>query len=206
MLPGTPSVPCAAVRDRRHRRSNALAALAVTSALAVGTACGSSRVVEQPAPAEPTTTTTTTAPAPRQLTQTATAVGAELEVFADWPGDPSSAPAAQAAAPAGVRPIPRPGLNSAGARKTDAGWVFSNPTYHGNPLTMVVTDNRGDWLKVMIPARPNGQQGWVRASDVTLGEHGFHGALTLSDFTLRVWNGEELIAESGSTSSTAGSR
>jgi hypothetical protein len=48
---------------------------------------------------------------------------------------------------------------------------------------------------VGMAARPNGQEGWVRASDVTVAAHQFHGELTLSDFTLRMWNGDELIAE-----------
>jgi lipoprotein-anchoring transpeptidase ErfK/SrfK len=174
-------------------------ALAVAIALLLASACSSSRAAEEPTPPPPeSSTTTTTAPAPTYRTQTATAQVPELEVFADWPGDPSAAPPPPpppAVEPAGVRPIPRPGFNSAGARKTASGWVFTNPTFYGNPLTMVVTENRGDWLRVMIPARPNGQQGWVRASDVTLGEHQFHGTLTLSDFTLKVWNGEELIAQ-----------
>jgi lipoprotein-anchoring transpeptidase ErfK/SrfK len=33
-----------------------------------------------------------------------------------------------------------------------------------------VTADRGDWLKVRLPSRPNGQEAWVRTTDVTLTE------------------------------------
>lgn len=125
-------------------------------------------------------------------TKVVTATGPTLEVFAVRPGsgDPPPAPAE------GERPpIPRPGLNSAGVRKTADGWAFENPTYFGNPLVNVVTDERDGWFKVMVAARPNGQEGWVRASDVTVAEHDFHGELDLSDRLLRMWQGDRLLTE-----------
>jgi lipoprotein-anchoring transpeptidase ErfK/SrfK len=145
-------------------------------------------------------TTTTTAPLPDHTTETVTANGATLEVFAQKP-DATAEPIEPAqetptATPSGgLAPIPRFDLNSAGVRATFTGWSYDNPTYFGNPLTMVVTERDDQWVKVKVPARPNGQEGWVRASDVTVAAHQFHGELTLSDFTLRMWNGTELIAE-----------
>jgi lipoprotein-anchoring transpeptidase ErfK/SrfK len=50
-------------------------------------------------------------------------------------------------------------------------------------------------VKVAIPARPNGQEGWVRASDVTLSQHQFHAELIVSERLLTVWNGNEQIAQ-----------
>ena len=40
-----------------------------------------------------------------------------------------------------------------------------------------------------IPARPNSQEGWIRASDVVLTESEFRMELTLSTFTLQVFQG-----------------
>ena len=58
-----------------------------------------------------------------------------------------------------------------------------------------VTEIDGDWLRVEIPARPNSQEGWVRAADVTLSESEFRMELTLSDYTLRVFQGDEVVVE-----------
>jgi hypothetical protein len=178
-------------------------ALVLGALLAVATACGTSSDAgdgfqlrsDQLQPS-----TTTTVPVPDHTTETVTAKGATLEVFAQRPTDEAQPidPAQQppVATPSGAMPpIPRFDLNSAGVRATFTGWSYDNPTFFGNPLTMVVTERDDEWVKVVIPARPNGQEGWVRASDVTVAAHQFHGELTLSDFTLRMWNGEELIAE-----------
>jgi hypothetical protein len=148
-------------------------------------------------------TTTTVPPKPTFTTTVAEADVAVLEVFAEKPAADGGATAAPAGTvvgrpgPDGVihPPIPREGLNSANVRKTASGWEFDNPTYFGNPLVMVATGQEGEWVKVRIPARPNLQEGWVRASDVALSEHRYHAKLTLSDFTLRVWDGEELLVE-----------
>jgi hypothetical protein len=124
-----------------------LGSVIVSLLLVLGAACGSDSEADEgfrPEPVPLQATTTTTAPAPVHLTQTVTATVPELEVFAVRPGGPEQPVLAQ---PASVAPIPRVGLNSAGTRKTDEGWAFSNPTYFGNPLTMVVTENAGEWLR-----------------------------------------------------------
>lgn len=126
-------------------------------------------------------------------TTVATAIGPELEVFATRPG--SSEPTPDIDADSQRAPIPRAGLNSAGVRKTSTGWVFDNPTYYGSPLVNVVTGEDDGWLKVMVAARPNGQEGWVRASDVTLSEHNYHGELQLAERNLRFWDGDQLLVD-----------
>ena len=149
-----------------------------------------------------TTTTTTTAappttPAPYRSV-VATAAVPELEVLAERPPDPND-PATTApttvVAPARVAPIPRVGLNSVGTRKTATGWAFTNPTSFGRPFVLAVSEVDGDWLRVEIPARPNSQEGWVRAADVTLSESEFRMELTLSDLTLRVLQGDAVVVE-----------
>ena len=92
-------------------------------------------------------------------------------------------------------PIPREGYGSAGVQKSADGWQFDNPTYFGNPLVFVVTAEHEGWLRVMIPSRPNNQQGWVRAADVTRSSHTFRVELDLSDFTLKAYDGADVFAE-----------
>ena len=156
---------------------------------------------EPPSGTAPATTTTSAAPPttpPPYRSVVATAAVPELEVLAERPPDPeasttttpTTAPAALA-----VAPIPRVGLDSVGTRKTPTGWSFTNPTSFGSPFVLAVTEVDGDWLRVEIPARPNSQEGWVRAADVTLSESEFRMELTLSDYTLRVFQGDEVVVE-----------
>jgi hypothetical protein len=143
---------------------------------------------------EATTIPTTTLP--DYTTTTAEAKGATLQVFKDKPAAGATAGAVPASfTAASVQPIPRPGLNYEFAQSTPTGWLYKNPTYFGNPLVMVVTGVEGDWVKVSIPARPNGQEGWVRASDVNLAQHAFHAELVLSERLLTVWDGNTPIAQ-----------
>jgi len=41
-------------------------------------------------------------------------------------------------------------------------------TEFGNTLALPVTQRGGDWLKVLLPTRPNGSEGWIRARDAQL--------------------------------------
>ncbi len=43
---------------------------------------------------------------------------------------------------------------------------LANPTQEGYPLVLSVLENRGEWLLVRIPRRPNSSTAWVRATEV----------------------------------------
>lgn len=45
---------------------------------------------------------------------------------------------------------------------------FANPQPTGAPLVFMLDTERGDWLRVFLPARPNGSRGWIRRRDVTV--------------------------------------
>lgn len=143
----------------------------------------------------PRTEAPTTTVAGPYRSKVATATVPELEVFAVRPDDPGAGAEVPVATPANVAPIPRVGLNSAGSRKTPEGWAFTNPTTFGSPLVVAVKEEAGDWLRVEIAARPNSQEGWVRASDVTVSETEFRMELTLSTYTLRVFQGDDVVVE-----------
>jgi len=38
----------------------------------------------------------------------------------------------------------------------------------GSPLALLATARQGDWFQALLPSRPNGATGWIRASDVTV--------------------------------------
>jgi lipoprotein-anchoring transpeptidase ErfK/SrfK len=49
-----------------------------------------------------------------------------------------------------------------------AAFELSNPNPNGAPLVFLVKEQQGSWYHVYLPVRPNGSNGWVRASDVTV--------------------------------------
>ena len=100
------------------------------------------------------------APPDPWLTVVATATVPEVEVYKSAAGPtPVDGVTATDAAPAhgGELPaIPRDELTRPGCAKTDDGFAYENPTYFKNPLVFVVTqDDGGEWLKVLLLARPN---------------------------------------------------
>src|SRR5689334_9631432 len=56
-----------------------------------------------------------------------------------------------------------------GARTT----TLSNPNENGAPLTFLEREQRAGWVRVLLPIRPNGSEGWVKASDVRLTSHNY---------------------------------
>ena len=121
----------------------------------------------------PTTTTaapsTTVAPVGDEY-QVATAKNARIDVLLNPPAGVTPT-AGFEVRPTQMQPIPRANLNSAGVRLVSGGLQYDNPTYFDNPLLFGVISVQGDWVEVMMQARPNGQVGWVKASDVELSTH-----------------------------------
>lgn len=71
----------------------------------------------------------------------------------------------------------------------------TNPTYFGTDLAMLVVAERAGWLQVQLPVRPNGTTAWVKAAGFTTETHTFHAEVQLSNHRLRIWNDDELIAD-----------
>lgn len=49
---------------------------------------------------------------------------------------------------------------------TQPGHTLPNPNPNGVPLVFLVQEQKPGWLHVYLPVRPNGSNGWVKASDV----------------------------------------
>jgi hypothetical protein len=183
---------------RRDPLWRMIAAVLLTLGLVAGAAAcgGGDDGASAPSPSDTEATTTTVAADPNEVV-VATARGAELEVLADAPpGVESTRTPPSTVAPAkDLGAIPRADLNSAGSRKTDGGWAFENPTYFGNPLAMPVVERSGEWLKVMVPARPNGLEGWIKAADVELSTHTYRMELNLTEYHLTVYEGDTVVEQ-----------
>ena len=176
--------------------SRLIALLAVLVALLVGAAACSGKEAPEAAPDTSAEPTTTTAPAPVG-TLIATAKVPSVIVFADPPAELRPAETTTTTTPPKTAraPIPRVGLNSAGVSKVALGYQFDNPTYFKNPLVMQVLEEHGEWLKVMIQARPNQTEGWVKASDVDISSTTYRMVLSLADRHLTVYDGDTVVAE-----------
>lgn len=66
---------------------------------------------------------------------------------------------------------------------------LANPQPSGAPLVLLVKDRRPGWLKVLLPLRPNGATGWVRAEEVRLLRHDFGILIELGAHRITVYKG-----------------
>jgi lipoprotein-anchoring transpeptidase ErfK/SrfK len=145
-----------------------LAALTTLCVLTLAAGCGNAdrpSLADEKAAGAAETATTTT---PTEVTTVATVATPTVEVFGQ-PDDPE---------PTLTVEKPGPGLQAP-----------------EDPLAFVVNEQQGDWLNVDLPIRPNGSTGWIRASEAELSEHPLHIEVALSEFTLRLFEGDEQILE-----------
>jgi len=159
------------------------------------TAPPDTEVAETTTTEEPTTTTTTAAPTTSRPTTTRVVApppttakpGPDLSL-----GVPRPSQVAQGAVPH-VEVFDAP----AGRAK----YVLDNPKLiNGDPnarvpLILPVKQMAGSWIEVWTPVRPNGSTGWVRSSDVTVSSHDYLIEVHLNRFSLRVWQGDELLMD-----------
>lgn len=75
----------------------------------------------------------------------------------------------------------------------DSNRSLTNPQESGAPLVFLVQEDRGDWLKVLLPVRPNGSAGWIRRSDITVSRHSYSIRVELSTHRIIVTNGKEVV-------------
>jgi len=70
-------------------------------------------------------------------------------------------------------------------------------TVFGNRLALVVEeyDASQNWAKVLLPVRPNGSTAWVQTAFFTEEKHNYHITINVTDNTVNVYQGEELLIE-----------
>lgn len=72
---------------------------------------------------------------------------------------------------------------------------LANPQPSGTPLVFVVEDRQPGWVRVLLPARPNGSTGWVRGDQVVMSTHGYRVEVELGSHRLRAYDGPRLIVD-----------
>ena len=68
-----------------------------------------------------------------------------------------------------------------------------SPLPSGSPLVFFVQERENDRFRVLLPVRPNGSQGWVRASDVTLFQHDYRITVSTGRHELRVYRAGKVV-------------
>src|SRR6266511_1233250 len=76
---------------------------------------------------------------------------------------------------------------------------LSDKTEYGLPRTFLVTDQTSHpgWLHVLLPVRPNGSNGWVKASDVTMGTTDYEIRIELGAHKLTLLKLGQPVLDSG---------
>jgi lipoprotein-anchoring transpeptidase ErfK/SrfK len=76
--------------------------------------------------------------------------------------------------------------------------TLDNPNENGAPLVFLVDEMHlggATWLKVLLPLRPNGSTGWVRASDVEVRRNPYRIDIALADHRLVVREGDAVVVD-----------
>lgn len=72
--------------------------------------------------------------------------------------------------------------------------TLTNPQATGAPLTLLVTRQDGIWLQVLLPVRPNGSTGWVRASEVLAARVPYRIEISTKAHRLTLYKSGQLVA------------
>ncbi len=76
-----------------------------------------------------------------------------------------------------------------------ASTALANPNEFDVPLVFRVQAMQAEWIQVMLPVRPNGSTGWVRAADVTTSDDDWRLKVELGAHRLTVWKGADVIRQ-----------
>jgi lipoprotein-anchoring transpeptidase ErfK/SrfK len=138
--------------------------------------------VPQLAPANPSNVSVDFGSGPIEYTAPSSTTPSAMPTVPTAPPSPASAPSTTVTSPAPTAssavasatktevatftsPIIQVYDQPGGARATEA---LYSVTEFGNPQVLPITQRGGDWLRVQLPTRPNGSEGWVRARGATI--------------------------------------
>lgn len=74
-----------------------------------------------------------------------------------------------------------------------ASLALPHPQPSGAPLVLLVTEARAGWLHVLLPIRPNGSTGWIRAEQVSVVTHDFRIVVELGAHRITAYEGREVL-------------
>ena len=77
------------------------------------------------------------------------------------------------------------------------GHWFPNPTQFGSERAFLVVDQTSslEYVKVALPIKPNGQEGWIPRAEVEIRPVNHRAVINLTDDSVTVWDGDQVIVE-----------
>lgn len=82
--------------------------------------------------------------------------------------------------------------------------ILANPRPSGAPLTFLVVQSSDGWLEVELPDRPNGDTGWIGASQVTLHDLVYSLRVSTEQNTLSLYRYNTLVSIYPAATGTGG--
>jgi hypothetical protein len=82
----------------------------------------------------------------------------------------------------------------ASPRAKRAQLVLRKKDHRGTQRTFLVKDVRKKWVRVYLPTRPNGSQGWVRKRAVKIYTNGYRVVVRLKSRKVNLWRGKRMLA------------
>lgn len=79
--------------------------------------------------------------------------------------------------------------------QTEPDRVMTNEAEYGSDRVFLVQESKGSWYNVLLPGRPNGSTGWVRADEVVIAHHDFRIEVELGAHRLTVWKGDDVFLQ-----------
>jgi lipoprotein-anchoring transpeptidase ErfK/SrfK len=74
--------------------------------------------------------------------------------------------------------------------------TIEQPTDPPRPLVFLVQEERPPlWIRVLLPVRPNGSTGWIKATDVRLTEHDYRIIVRLGGHRITVTRGPTVLVD-----------
>ncbi|MGV9534854.1 L,D-transpeptidase [Streptosporangium sandarakinum] len=80
-----------------------------------------------------------------------------------------------------------------GSKEGAAQRTITSPNDYGAVRVFLVERDEGEWLQVLLPIRPNGSKGWVKATDVTLAETAYRVEIDRGAFRFTVYDGDRAV-------------
>nr|WP_236714802.1 L,D-transpeptidase [Nonomuraea pusilla] len=71
--------------------------------------------------------------------------------------------------------------------------TITSPNDYGATRVFLVERDEGEWLQVLLPIRPNGSKGWIKAADVTLTETSYRVEIDRGAFRFTVHDGDRVV-------------
>ena len=172
-----PTSPTSRAERRAQSRRNrvriaiaAVVAIVIVAVLGFVVFSGGSEEKPKKVAAAPPPSTTTIVTAPPTTTTTT---------------PPHAVAATTKGGPVAVYDLPNGGVQTTLSARTD----------YLQPRTFLVVERSPDWLKVLLPMRPNNSTGWIRSGDVNLSEVPYEIRVSLGEHMLRMYkDGQEVLS------------